>query len=69
MATLIKKAEPPVRTFHIDDEIAFTVWVPLQNIGSAAITKYGDIVKINRKTVDAVDEQGNNWRVEMDEVH
>ena len=69
MATLIKQAETPVRTFNVNDKVAFTVWVPLQNIGTTAETKYGDIVKVNRKTVDVVDENGNTWRVGMDEVH
>lgn len=69
MARLIKQAETPVRTFNVNDKVAFTVWVPLQNIGTTAETRFGDIVKVNRKTVDVVDEYGNTWRVGMDEIH
>jgi len=69
MARLIKQAAAPVRTFNVNDKVAFTVWIPLQNVGQQPQTKFGDIVKVNRKTVDVVDEHGNTWRVGMDEIH
>ena len=68
MATLIKTAPRPVKTFNIGDRIKFTIWIPLQNIGSEAATKTATVVKINRKTLDALDEFGNTWRVGMDEI-
>ena len=69
MATLIKRAEKSVKEFNVGDHISFTIWIPLQNVGSEAITKTATIVKVNRKTVDALDEFGNTWRVGMDEVY
>lgn len=69
MAKLIKSAPVPVRTFKVGDHISFTIWVPVQNIGMGPKNKTGNIVKVNRKTVDAVDTNGNTWRVGMDEVH
>jgi hypothetical protein len=69
MARIIKQAETPVRTFKIGDNISFSVCVPLQNIGTTSETRTANIVKVNRKTVDAVDRAGNTWRVEMEEIH
>lgn len=69
MARIIKQAEIPVRTFKVGDHISFSVWVPLQNIGTTSETRTANIVKVNRKTVDAVDRVGNTWRVEMEEIH
>jgi hypothetical protein len=69
MAKLIKQPEIPIKTFKIGDHISFTIWIPLQNIGQQPKTKMGNIVKVNRKTVDAIDEIGNTWRVGMNEIH
>ena len=69
MARIIKKAETPVRTFKVGDQISFSVWIPLQNIGTTSETRMANIVKVNRKTVDAVDGAGNTWRVEMEEIY
>jgi hypothetical protein len=69
MATLIKKAQSQqTKTVNIGDRIVFNIWVPLQNIGSTTQEKIASVVKINRKTVDALDEFGNTWRVGMDEI-
>ena len=68
MATIIRKSSPPVRTFKIGEHISFIVWVPLQNIGMGTEIRMGNIVKINRKTIDVLDGNGNTWRVGMDEV-
>jgi hypothetical protein len=69
MARIIKQAETPIRTFKVGDHISFSVWIPLQNIGTTSETRMANIVKINRKTVDAVDGAGNTWRVEIKEIH
>jgi hypothetical protein len=69
MARIIKQAETPVRTFKVGDNISFSVWVPLQNIGTTSETRTANIVKVNWKTVDAVDRAGNTWRVKMEEIH
>jgi hypothetical protein len=69
MARIIKQVETPVKIFKVGDHISFSVWVPLQNIGTTSETRMANIVKVNRKTVDAVDGSGNTWRVEMEEIH
>ena len=69
MARIIKQAETPIRTFKVGDRISFSVWVPLQNIGTTSETRVANIVKVNWKTVDAVDGAGNTWRVKMEEIH
>jgi hypothetical protein len=69
MARIIKQAETPIRTFKVGDSISFSVWVPLQNIGTTSETRMANIVKVNWKTVDAVDGSGNTWRVKMEEIH
>jgi hypothetical protein len=71
MATLIKKAETvkQTRTFSTGETVTFQVQVPLQNIGTTYEDRTGVIVKVNRKTIDVVENKyGNTWRVNMDEV-
>ena len=71
MARLIKKAEKvkQTRTFSTGETVTFQVQVPLQNIGTTYEDRTGVIVKVNRKTIDVIEnEYGNTWRVGMDEV-
>lgn len=68
MTKLIKKSTQPLKRFNLNDQVIFEVWIPLQNIGSTTEDRIGTIVKINRKTVDVIDNEGNTWRVGMDEI-
>mgnify|MGYP003335732954 CR=1 FL=1 len=69
MATLIKRAPAPVKAKpQVGDQIKFPVWVPLQNIGTTTKEYSGKVTQVNRVTVDAVDENGNTWRVRLDEI-
>ena len=68
MATLIKRSKITNPKPQVGNQITFPVWVPLQSVGEVKEERSGKVTKVNRVTVDAVDEYGNTWKVRMDEI-
>jgi hypothetical protein len=67
MATLIKKAEKPVRQFKVGDLIR---WSSYFHDGRSYETTYynGTVTKVNRVNLIAEDTEGNTWEVGKEEV-
>ena len=67
MATLIKKAEKPVRQFKVGDSIK---WSSYFHDGRSYETTYynGTVTKVNRVNLIAEDTEGNTWEVGKEEV-
>ncbi len=67
MATLIKKAEKPVRQFKVGDTIK---WSSYFHDGRSYETTYynGIVTKVHTINLIAEDTEGNIWKVKKEEV-
>ena len=67
MATLIKKAEKPVRQFKVGDSIK---WSSYFHDGRSYETTYynGTVTEVHRINLIAEDTEGNIWKVKKEEV-
>jgi hypothetical protein len=67
MATLIKKAEKPVRQFKVGDSIK---WSSYFHDGRSYETTYynGIVTEVHRINLIAEDTEGNIWKVKKEEV-
>jgi hypothetical protein len=66
---IIKRAEVPVPQYKVGDIIKFRYdVVPLQNIGCGYTSETGMIEKINKVTVLVLDQEGNLWKVNKDDI-
>ena len=69
MSKIIKKAVTKPKTVNVGDQVNFIHWIPLQNIGMTTETLSGQVVKVNRVTVQIqCDQDGNVWSARMDEL-
>ena len=67
MAKLIKKAEKEQVVFNVGDKIYFNQYFH-DGRSYENIEHHGEIVKVNRVSVDMKDEKGNIWRLDKDEA-
>jgi hypothetical protein len=65
---IVKKATKPIVEYKIGQSIEFSYPVPLQNIGWTTETEEGIIQKVNRVTVNALDIDGNLWKVNKEDI-
>ena len=65
---IIKKATVKKPDFKIGEKITFRYQVPLQNIGWTYEKGIGIIDKVNRVTVNVLDDKGNLWKVDKYDV-
>jgi hypothetical protein len=65
---IIKKAAVKKPEFTVGQYITFMYEVPLQNIGWGYEKSTGVIQKVNRITVHVLDNEGNLWKVNNDDV-
>jgi hypothetical protein len=65
---IIKKAAVKKPEFTVGQHITFKYEVPVQNIGWGYEKGTGVIQKINRITVHVLDNEGNLWKVNNDDV-
>jgi hypothetical protein len=65
---IIKKAAVKKPEFTVGQHITFKYEVPVQNIGWGYEKSTGVIQKVNRVTVHVLDNEGNLWKVNNDDV-
>jgi hypothetical protein len=65
---IIKKAAVKKPEFTVGQHITFKYEVPVQNIGWGYEKGTGVIQKVNRVTVHVLDNEGNLWKVNNDDV-
>ncbi len=65
---IIKRAEVPVPQYKVGDIIKFRYEVQVQNIGWGYESETGMIEKINKVTVLILDQEGNLWKVNKDDI-
>jgi hypothetical protein len=65
---IIKKAAVKKPSFTVGQHITFKYEVPVQNIGWGYEKSTGVIQKVNRVTVHVLDNEGNLWKVNNDDV-
>jgi hypothetical protein len=65
---IIKRAEVPVPQYKVGDIIKFRYEVQVQNIGWGYESETGMIEKINKVTVLVLDQEGNLWKVNKDDI-
>ena len=69
MSKIIKKVVAKPKTVNVGDKVNFIHWIPLQNIGMTTETLSGQVVKVNRVTVQIqCDQDDNVWSARMDEL-
>ena len=65
---IIKKSAVKKPEFTVGQHITFKYEVPVQNIGWGYEKGIGVIQKVNRVTVHVLDNEGNLWKVNNDDV-
>jgi hypothetical protein len=65
---IIKKAEVQFPKYKVGDMITFRYEVPVQNIGWGYEKEIGMIEKINKVTLIVMDQEGNLWKVNNEDV-
>jgi hypothetical protein len=65
---IIKKAAVKKPEFTVGQYITFRYEVQVQNIGWGYEKENGTIQKVNRVTVHVLDNEGNLWKVNNDDV-
>ena len=65
---IIKKAAVKKPEFTVGQYITFRYEAQLQNIGWGYEKENGTIQKVNRVTVHVLDNEGNLWKVNNDDV-
>jgi hypothetical protein len=65
---IIKKAAIKTPEFTVGQHITFKYEVPVQNIGWGYEKGTGVIQKVNRVTVHVLDNEGNLWKVNNDDI-
>jgi hypothetical protein len=65
---IIKRAEVPFPQYKVGDIIKFRYEVQVQNIGWGYESETGMIEKINKVTVLVLDQEGNLWKVNKDDI-
>lgn len=65
---IIKRAEVPFPKYKVGDIITFRYEVPVQNIGWGYAKESGMIEKINKVTVIVMDQEGNLWKVNKEDI-
>jgi len=65
---IIKKAAVKKPEFTVGQHITFMYEAPVQNIGWGYEKSTGVIQKVNRVTVHVLDNEGNLWKVNNDDV-
>ena len=65
---IIKRAEVQLPKHKVGDIITFRYEVQVQNIGWGYESETGMIEKINKVTVLVLDQEGNLWKVNKDDI-
>jgi len=65
---IIKRAEVQFPKHKVGDIITFRYEVPVQNIGWGYTSETGMIEKINKVTLIVMDQEGNLWKVNKEDV-
>jgi hypothetical protein len=65
---IIKRAEVQLPKYKVGDIITFRYEVQVQNIGWGYESETGMIEKINKVTVLVLDQEGNLWKVNKDDI-
>jgi hypothetical protein len=65
---IIKRAEVPFPKYKVGDIITFRHEVQVQNIGWGYESETGMIEKINKVTLLVMDQEGNIWKVNKEDI-
>jgi hypothetical protein len=65
---IIKTAESQFPNYKVGNMVTFRYEVPLQNIGWGYEREQGMIEKINKVTLLVLDQEGNLWKVNKDDI-
>jgi hypothetical protein len=65
---IVKRVTKPIIEYTIGQTIKFSYEVPLQNIGWTTEIEEGIIQKVNRVTIMVLDNIGNIWKVNKEDI-
>jgi hypothetical protein len=65
---IIKRAEVQFPNYKVGNMVTFRYEVPLQNIGWGYEREQGMIEKVNKVTLLVLDQEGNLWKVNKDDI-
>jgi hypothetical protein len=65
---IIKRAEVQLPQYKVGDIITFRYEVQVQNIGWGYEKETGMIEKINKVTLIVMDQEGNLWKVNKEDI-